>query len=111
MTLKIVVLPAPFGPINPVIVPSSTSNETSSSALIPPKRRCTFRTESRLMGQPRFAHERGGVPGEPGGSPTKAASGRRGSVGETWFPPRERAEGERRSSVGLPYGIGGRGRT
>src|SRR5207248_1403232 len=35
---------------------------------------------------------------EPGGSPTRSASGRRGrGVGETWFPPRERAEGERRS--------------
>src|SRR5437879_1585250 len=42
-------------------------------------------------------HERGGVPGEPGGSRTKTAPQRRGLVGETWFPPRERTEGERRS--------------
>src|SRR5713226_4770684 len=41
------------------------------------------------MGQP-LAHERGGVPGEPGGSPRESASERRGLAGETWFPPRER---------------------
>src|SRR5437764_12588091 len=49
MTLNVVVFPAPFGPISPAVVPSSTSNETSSSAVIPPKRRVTFRTESRLI--------------------------------------------------------------
>src|SRR5712691_11024405 len=51
-----------------------------------------------LIGQP-LAYERGGVPGEPEGSPNESASERRGPVGETWFPPRERAESERRSSV------------
>src|SRR5947209_19178798 len=49
MTLNVVVFPAPFGPISPAVVPSSTSNETSSSAVIPPKRRVTFRSESRLI--------------------------------------------------------------
>ena len=39
------------------------------------------------------AHERGGMWGT-GRFPID--SGRRGHVGETWFPPRERAEGERR---------------
>src|SRR5712692_3936571 len=40
---------------------------------------------------------------------------RRGFVGETWFPPRERAEGERRSqgtlcTVSVWRGYGGTGR-
>src|SRR5688572_10358698 len=43
------------------------------------------------MGQD-LAHERGGVWGT-GRFPT--LSRRRGYVGETWFPPRTRAEGER----------------
>src|SRR5919197_4036176 len=37
-------------------------------------------------------HERGGVWG-PGRFPTSSKEG--GCVGETWFPPRTRAEGER----------------
>ena len=35
--LKIVVLPAPLGPMSPVIVPAPTSNETPSTARSPPK--------------------------------------------------------------------------
>ena len=46
ITLKAVVFPAPLGPIRPTISPSPTSNETSSSATMPPKRRVTFSTES-----------------------------------------------------------------
>src|SRR4051794_32923596 len=38
MQLKIVVLPAPFGPIKPTISNSSTFNETSDRACRPPKR-------------------------------------------------------------------------
>src|SRR5437763_4358322 len=38
MQLKTVVLPAPFGPINAVMSPRRTSNETSSTAVRPPKR-------------------------------------------------------------------------
>ena len=37
MILKSVVLPAPFGPIKPVILPFSTSIVALSTALIPPK--------------------------------------------------------------------------
>ena len=33
-----VVLPAPFGPIKPVIVPSGAARLTLSSAIAPPKR-------------------------------------------------------------------------
>src|SRR5918994_6277079 len=50
MTLNAVVLPAPFGPIRPEIWPSSTENDTPSSATIPPKRRVTSRTSSRAIG-------------------------------------------------------------
>ena len=37
-TFRQVDLPAPFGPMSAWIVPGSTVNETSSSAVIPPKR-------------------------------------------------------------------------
>jgi len=37
-TLKSVVLPAPFGPISPVIEPSPTDSVHSASASTPPKR-------------------------------------------------------------------------
>ena len=37
MQLKRVVLPAPFGPMRPVIAPAATFIETSVSALTPPK--------------------------------------------------------------------------
>src|SRR5712664_759548 len=46
MQLKRLVLPAPFGPINPTIWPSMMSNETLSSAATPPKRRLTSRTHN-----------------------------------------------------------------
>ena len=44
--LNSVVLPAPLGPIRPTILPASTSNETPSSATMPPKRTPTFCTRS-----------------------------------------------------------------
>src|SRR5690242_6331789 len=37
MMLNSVVLPAPLGPITPVMLPFSTLKETSSSAVTPPK--------------------------------------------------------------------------
>src|SRR5438874_8229871 len=46
-TLNRVVLPAPFGPINPVTRPSSADSDASSSAMLPPKRTLTPRTSSR----------------------------------------------------------------
>src|SRR5437879_2039911 len=46
-TLNSVVLPAPFGPINPVIRPPSAEIDASSSATLPPKRTLTPRTSSR----------------------------------------------------------------
>jgi hypothetical protein len=46
MQLKHVVLPAPFGPINPVMWPSATSKDTSFSAVIPPNRMVRLRTVS-----------------------------------------------------------------
>ena len=38
MQLKIVLLPDPFGPMRPRISPSETSNDTSLTAVKPPKR-------------------------------------------------------------------------
>ena len=37
MRLKTVVFPAPFGPMSPTMAPSSTSKETSFTAISPPK--------------------------------------------------------------------------
>src|SRR5438132_9868832 len=48
----------------------------------------------RLIGRP-LAYERGGGEGEPGGSPSVSKKG--AAWWKHGFPPRERAEGERRS--------------
>jgi hypothetical protein len=42
--LKRVVLPAPFGPMTPIVFPDGTDSETSSSATRPPKRALTLRS-------------------------------------------------------------------
>src|SRR3954452_17785819 len=44
MQLKIVVLPAPLGPIRPHTWPDSTPNDGPASAVTPPKRTCTSST-------------------------------------------------------------------
>ena len=44
--LNSVVLPAPFGPISPVIAPSDTSSEQWSTARTPPNSLTTSRTWS-----------------------------------------------------------------
>src|SRR5437660_11510072 len=99
--LKDGVLPAPFGPIRLTVESRGIVKSVSSTASRPPN---SLRSErvvrmSALIGQPLPNERREGAcrPGEPGGSPDRAA--RRGFVGETWFPPRERAEGERPSRL------------
>src|ERR687891_490533 len=57
------------------------------------------RTSATLMGHP-VAHE--GVEGVWGNREVPPRHQRRGLVGETWFPPRERAKGERRSCAAHP---------
>ncbi len=52
ITLKQVVLPAPFGPISPRISPRLISKETESSATRPPKRSVTSRMASRVSPTP-----------------------------------------------------------
>src|SRR4029453_10006251 len=47
MTLRRVDFPAPFGPINPVIVPRLTLNEQSSTARLPPNAFVMGGTSSR----------------------------------------------------------------
>ena len=47
--LKVVVLPAPFGPIRPTIVPSPTSNDTPATARKPRNAFETSRTSSSAM--------------------------------------------------------------
>src|SRR5438552_3914036 len=46
IALKVVVLPAPFGPMSPVMQSASTSRSTSLTALSPPKRTVRPRTSS-----------------------------------------------------------------
>src|SRR6266566_3542842 len=41
--------------------------------------------------------------GEPANEQVEGVWGNRGHAGETWFPPRERAEGERRSFLRHPH--------
>ena len=48
ITLKSVVLPAPLGPMRPVMAPASASKETSSRARRPPKLTVTSRTSRAL---------------------------------------------------------------
>jgi hypothetical protein len=52
MMLNIVDLPAPFGPINPRISPSSRVKDTSVFAAKPPNCRQILSTRKRLMAQP-----------------------------------------------------------
>src|SRR5579862_1473539 len=54
-TLKSVVLPAPLGPINPVIRPPSASIDTSSTATRPPKVTVTSAISRRAIGPAWFA--------------------------------------------------------
>src|SRR5437870_4441182 len=71
MTLNSVVLPAPFGPINPVIRPASAVSEASSSATLPPKRTLTPRTSSRGT-DPYLVESEGAVDGDdPLGGPRR----------------------------------------
>src|SRR6187402_170976 len=46
MMLKMVVLPAPFGPIRPLMLPAGTSNDASLTARSPRKDFETWRTSS-----------------------------------------------------------------
>ena len=62
MTSNSVVLPAPFGPMRPTTSPGDTRNETSSTAMTPPKRTDTPRTSSS---RPVSARVRRGVGREP----------------------------------------------
>ena len=62
--LNTVVLPAPLGPMSPVIVPGRTRKETSSTARWPPKRRVTPELERRV------------APGQPGDAGGFACHGR-----------------------------------
>src|SRR5271170_6734166 len=59
--LNSVVLPAPFGPINAVRLPSGTSNETSETAVSPPNRLLTltiFNAAVLIGGRPSTAQVR-----------------------------------------------------
>src|SRR5436309_7164891 len=49
MQLSKVVLPAPFGPMTPMMSPCSTSKVTPVRALTPPNRLLTSRTASKLI--------------------------------------------------------------
>src|SRR6266545_5664063 len=102
MHLISVDLPAPLSPSSASTSPRSTSRSTPSSAVIAPKRFVAPRTASAgaavLIGRPSAYERVEGVWGNREVPPRK--TGRRGfDVGETWFPPRERAEGERRSQA------------
>src|SRR3989442_11863103 len=83
ITLKSVVLPAPFGPMRPVIEPSPTESVQPPSASTPPKRLVILVTvrSSAVAGSPvardhiRFPEARGVA--QPGSAPALGAGGRR----------------------------------
>src|ERR1700730_13601575 len=52
MHSTVVVLPAPLGPRIPKISASSTENDTSSTATVPPYRLCTFLTSITAICRP-----------------------------------------------------------
>src|SRR6185312_8066130 len=52
--LTMVVLPAPFGPMRPVICPGSIASESSATASRPPKRLLMPSSRRELMGPPPF---------------------------------------------------------
>src|SRR5690348_2627662 len=54
--LKIVVLPAPFGPIRPLMSPSGISNEAALTARRPRKDLERARASSSAMGSPEKRH-------------------------------------------------------
>src|SRR5574341_1711294 len=59
MTLKSVVLPAPFGPMMPSRSPARTSNETSRTAVSPPKRLVTRSSVSTGPPRPQAGDDAG----------------------------------------------------
>src|SRR6516225_6370842 len=71
MTLNSVVLPAPFGPIRPVISPAWARSDTSANAATPPKFTLTCRTSR--------AH---GDPGAPGAGGCVAGAGPASGMGD-----------------------------
>src|SRR4051794_15707343 len=60
ITLKSVVLPAPLGPMRPVMRPAGALNDTLSTARLPPNRTTTPSTSSWAM-QLHVAHAERGV--------------------------------------------------
>src|SRR5213593_3145823 len=88
ITLKAVVLPAPFGPISPTIWPLSSSSESPSSARMPPSRRETCsRTRSAT------------------GPPTLRPAAPRSKHGSDNARMVELGDGIRRVTFALPLGI------
>src|SRR5438445_8427315 len=81
--------------VSPATGPSretSASNAAGQSSSVPISRPMTC----SLIAHPQMGYERvEGAWGNREVPPHKREEG--GRVGETWFPPRERAEGERRS--------------
>ena len=92
MTLKAVVLPAPFGPIRPTTSPSYTVKLMSAMAMRPPKCTASARRERRLGGSP--ASWRG-----PHRVRRVASPGRRPRATAARWPARCLAAGRRRSTI------------
>src|ERR1700726_4015153 len=79
MTLKSVVLPAPFGPMTPTIRPCDTSQQSPDSAVIPPKDLLTLLNRSNGLFMPcafeTSSAETGFGPECPGAGPAARRSG------------------------------------
>src|SRR5437870_5593654 len=102
MQLKIVVLPAPLGPISPWMRPASMAKLTRSTARSPPKLRARSWTASSigpsLLGSPRGAPSarsgRKGTPSAPGSAPGLEGADATGG-GWKWSRPEARGSARR----------------
>src|SRR5690606_1339294 len=90
MTLAVVDLPAPLGPIRPVHSPTGTSRSTSLTATWPPKRTVAPRTSSSAMSV-RFAAA-GAI---PSGQTVEEAVGLDPALVEVAHEPEAQEPGER----------------
>ena len=96
--LNVVVLPAPFGPMRPVMVPAVISNVQSRTACRPPK--CMFRLSTLSKTVPPVRHPRQPVPPDPPPARRRAAVRRLHRAG-MMHPPAGRYQ---RNPVGGPVG-------
>src|SRR3954470_9841477 len=108
MTLNSVVLPAPLGPIRPVMWPACAVNETSVTALMPPKRTATSRTSRTSSVARRSATSMSAADVDKSGlllQEDRSWSGGLGRGVHPLLPVRPQPSGERRDAAADPVRV------